>query len=62
MAVKMAAAKALGLRGVGMWTSDATRWNKTLAAQMWASVPCPNKTAMGTLSTSGTGNNLFLHP
>ena len=43
MAVKMAAAKQIGLRGVGMWTSDATMWNASLAKEMWAAVPTPAK-------------------
>jgi hypothetical protein len=41
LSVKMAATKQIGLRGVGMWTSDATRWNASLAQEMWAAVPAP---------------------
>jgi spore germination protein YaaH len=44
MSVKMAAAKQIGLKGVGVWTSDDTMGNVSLAKEMWAAVPAPNKT------------------
>ena len=44
---KHAAAKAHGMRALGMWTPDATRWDKALSAAMWGSLPAPNKTERG---------------
>ena len=44
LTAKNAHAKALGMRGVGMWTPDATRWEKNLSAGMWGTIPAPNKT------------------
>jgi hypothetical protein len=41
---KYAAAKAHGMRALGMWTPDATRWDKHLSASMWRALPAPNKT------------------
>jgi len=45
MSVKMAAAKHVGFKGVGVWTSDDTLENVSLAQEMWAAVPMPIKTA-----------------
>ena len=44
ISVKMAAAKQIGLKGVGVWTSDDTMGNVSLAKKMWEAVPAPNKT------------------
>ena len=41
---KYAAAKAHGMRALGMWTPDATRWDKHLSASVWRALPAPNKT------------------
>ena len=40
---KYQAAKANKLKAVGMWTSDATMFNREAAAAMWKAVPAPKK-------------------
>jgi hypothetical protein len=35
------------MRGLGMWTADAPRWNKDAATTMWSAIPAPNTTNVG---------------
>ena len=39
LAVKYAHTKSHRVKGLGIWTSDATMFNKVVANQMWAAVP-----------------------
>lgn len=44
LAVKYKAVKALGVKGLGVWTSDAAGFNRELETSMWAALPVPQST------------------
>jgi hypothetical protein len=41
--MKYKAVKALGVKGLGVWTSDAAGFNQKLEASMWAALPVPRQ-------------------
>ena len=59
LAPKYRATKAAGMRAIGMWTPDATRWNAMAAREMWGAIPAPNKTA-ALLGTAACERDLLL--